>query len=233
MNLKCFTLSFWIYSALSLILLLTLIFVVFWGIQPKSIPKIKLSSSNSPSEFGIFIHHRLRQELNSAPVILLGIDSEKVEQVDLAIGFIESLRSEHPNIELFVDSECNLKGKINSVENINTDLFLKEIINQLKSRPINKKQFLLISSVANSNLYSKTNWIHEIRKVKNSESAISISITDFSYSRMANSNQSHRCNENSENEISCSKNMDALVRSKILSILHKKSNLDNLLELWI
>lgn len=64
----------WFYWSMLIVVLLAGVTVsVYFGIQPKPVPKIDLSGFESPEEMGASIFKRLRLEMQSASVLFLGV----------------------------------------------------------------------------------------------------------------------------------------------------------------
>ncbi len=68
----------WIYwSLMAAVLLAGIGISVYFGVQPKAVPKISLSGFEAPEEMGQAILKRLRLEIQSAPVLFLGVSPEQ------------------------------------------------------------------------------------------------------------------------------------------------------------
>lgn len=61
-----------------------------FSIQPQSIPKIKFSQVKTPEELGKGVYERLRLEIREAPIVLLGVTPNHIEDMELWRGFFEA-----------------------------------------------------------------------------------------------------------------------------------------------
>lgn len=62
--------------------------VVYFGLSPKSVPKINLSHFDTPAAAGEAVGQRLWLELKAAPVLLFGVWPDKKEDVEAVAGFL-------------------------------------------------------------------------------------------------------------------------------------------------
>ncbi len=68
----------WFYwSLISVVLLSGIGISVYFGIQPKPVPKISLSGFENPEEMGSSLFKRLRLEIQSMPIVFLGVSPEQ------------------------------------------------------------------------------------------------------------------------------------------------------------
>lgn len=68
-----------------------LVTVLYFGLQPRSVPKINLSSFSTPEEAGQAVGKRLWLELKDAPVLLLGVWPNHPEDIEVVRGLLNSL----------------------------------------------------------------------------------------------------------------------------------------------
>jgi hypothetical protein len=77
---------YWICA--SLVLILGIGFSVYFGIQPKSIPKITYSHFDSPSKLADSIILRMNQELKQAPLLMLGVMPGRAYDLEVWKAFL-------------------------------------------------------------------------------------------------------------------------------------------------
>lgn len=70
--------------------ILGIYFAMNFSITPKSIPKIKFSQVDTAEELGRAVFERLRSEVRQAPVVLLGVTPNQIEDLELWKGFLEA-----------------------------------------------------------------------------------------------------------------------------------------------
>jgi hypothetical protein len=79
---------YWV-SAIAVIAL-GIYFASVFSIQPQSIPKIKFSQVELPETLGKGIFERMRLEVHEAPIILLGVTPNHIEDLELWRGFLQA-----------------------------------------------------------------------------------------------------------------------------------------------
>ncbi len=72
------------------VIALGIYFAANFSIQPQSIGKIKFSQVSTPEEFGKAVYERLRLEVREAPIVLLGVTPNQIEDMELWRGFFEA-----------------------------------------------------------------------------------------------------------------------------------------------
>ncbi|MBX2988402.1 MAG: hypothetical protein KF802_10955 [Bdellovibrionaceae bacterium] len=82
----------WIfYAMLSLIAVSGLVVVIYYGIQPRSVPKIKFSQFSAAEDIGRATAQRLRLEIQGAPFLIVGVWPDTEEQVRVVDGLLKAL----------------------------------------------------------------------------------------------------------------------------------------------
>lgn len=97
----------YLYGIIAAVVLLTGIgFSVYFGVQPKSIPKITYSHFNEPAKMSDAIILRLNQEIKGAPLLMLGVMPGRKMDLEVWKAFLE--QSQMPELKyqaLVVDPE--------------------------------------------------------------------------------------------------------------------------------
>lgn len=60
------------------------------SVQPQAVSKIQFSQFSSPEEFGKVVFEKLRLEVREAPLVLLGVTPNMIEDMEFWRGFLES-----------------------------------------------------------------------------------------------------------------------------------------------
>lgn len=60
------------------------------SVQPKSTSKIQFSQFSTAEEFGKVVFEKLKSDVKSAPVVLLGVTPNKIEDMEFWRGFLEA-----------------------------------------------------------------------------------------------------------------------------------------------
>jgi len=162
-----------------LVILGGLIFCIYMGLQPKSIPKIKLSSVDKAALFGEAVFQRLRQEINGSRVILLGIMPEFLEQKEFAKGFVNALRSEHSDIMVVSDFRFELKDFLGAEEALNPEVSGSDVANSLQYVFKQNKKALLVVPIVHTSHFIQRNLVNSLRQNSPEGDVLAISVSDF------------------------------------------------------
>ncbi len=92
---------YWIFLGILVVVGITL--SVYFGIAPRPVPKIKPSQVETPERLGEAVSQRLWGELKDSPLIFLGVDPEKPDDMKVWKGFLESLSAELQYLNIIVD----------------------------------------------------------------------------------------------------------------------------------
>lgn len=143
---------------------------LFLGDAQKSLPKIKLSYFVDEKEIALSITKILAQEIAKQNVFWIGVEPEKVEQLEVALQLKKQLEKEKPFRTVIVDQELHLKkewlenfGAVETVmikENISS---VGELLSELEKR--NERYFLLTASIYSTPMI-KQNQIHQMKAIK-------------------------------------------------------------------
>lgn len=77
-------------------------FSMNFRIQERSIPKIKFSQVTNPEELGKGVYERLRLEIRQAPIVLLGVTPNQIEDMELWRGFLEANQEQGSKYDVIV-----------------------------------------------------------------------------------------------------------------------------------
>ncbi|WP_347357348.1 hypothetical protein [Bdellovibrio sp.] len=77
-------------------------FSMNFQIQERSIPKIKFSQVDIPEKLGKGVYERLRLEIKSSPVVLLGVTPNQIEDLELWRGFMEANQEQGSKYDVIV-----------------------------------------------------------------------------------------------------------------------------------
>ncbi|MGZ3772485.1 MAG: hypothetical protein ACXVCY_14385 [Pseudobdellovibrionaceae bacterium] len=86
------------------------VFVIGFGIylsmkvsvQPSSVSKIKFSQFLNPEEFGKKVFETMRSEVRDAPIVLLGVTPNKIEDMEFWRGFFEANQEKELKYDVLV-----------------------------------------------------------------------------------------------------------------------------------
>jgi hypothetical protein len=79
---------YWFFAAL--VVSVGVYFSTHFSVSPEFTPILALGSYSMPEDFGKRIHEELKTQIAAAPVILLGVTPNKIEDVELWRGFLEA-----------------------------------------------------------------------------------------------------------------------------------------------
>lgn len=84
------------------VIALGVFFSMNFQIQERSIPKIKFSQVDIPEKLGKGVYERLRMEIKSSPVVLLGVTPNQIEDLELWRGFMEANQEQGSKYDVIV-----------------------------------------------------------------------------------------------------------------------------------
>ncbi|UXR64131.1 hypothetical protein EZJ49_13775 [Bdellovibrio bacteriovorus] len=84
------------------VIALGVFFSMNFQIQEKSIPKIKFSQVDIPEKLGKGVYERLRMEIKNAPVVMLGVTPNQIEDLELWRGFMEANQEQGSKYDVIV-----------------------------------------------------------------------------------------------------------------------------------
>lgn len=175
----------WIYWSLIAAVLMSGIGVsVYFGIQPKPVPKIDLSGFENPEEMGSSLFKRLRLEIQSMPIIFLGVIPEQKVHYQIWQEMLKTSSEPGWKYDLIV-VEKNLphldilvQGSSSQVETMDLKEDLERLAAGLKKASTEKKRIAVIApSIYISNLLKGN--IADRLKNEFSIKAISFSTSTF------------------------------------------------------
>ncbi|WP_413292469.1 hypothetical protein ACLSU7_13765 [Bdellovibrio sp. HCB185ZH] len=78
---------YWIGAVL--IIAVGLYFSMNFSVGPETTPKIEFIHVSTPEEMGKLVFEQLREEIKAAPIVILGVTPNKIEEMELVKGFID------------------------------------------------------------------------------------------------------------------------------------------------
>ena len=105
---------YWVFAAL--VLLSGLSAAIFFGLQPRSVPKIKLSSFASPLDVAGAIHKRLLLELQQSSVLMLGLWPGQPREGEVLNQLLKFIHVEFPTALIIVDTALLKEDSLSSVK---------------------------------------------------------------------------------------------------------------------
>lgn len=72
------------------------------SVKPQSISKLEFSQFLTPEEFGKTIFETLRREIKAAPVLVLGVTPNQIEDLELWRGFLEANQEKDSKYDVIV-----------------------------------------------------------------------------------------------------------------------------------
>ena len=175
----------WFYWFLiSIVLLAGITVSVYFGIQPKPVPKISLSGFENPEEMGSSILKRLRLEVQSAPILFLGVMPEQKFHYQV---WTELLRvANEPNLKYdFIVVEKNLpyrellKGNLaESFEELDLKDDFDRLLAGLKKAQEQKKRIAVLAPSIYASQLLKGNVVDRLKSEGNLQ-VVSFSTSSF------------------------------------------------------
>jgi hypothetical protein len=143
---------------------------LFLGDTQKSLPKIKLSYFVDENEIAESVDKILAQEISKQDFYWIGIEPDKLEQLEVVLKLKQQLEKNKPFRTVIVDQELGLKKewleKLKAVEvtSVKENMTaLTELLGQLEK---NKERYLLITASIYSTPLILKNQIHQMKTAK-------------------------------------------------------------------
>lgn len=132
-------------SGFILMVLAGVIFTLKFGMRPRPLPKINISSFETPLKLAESIELRLREEIKSMPILILGYQPEKPHQLELIKEFLKSNKEPGMNYETVVaDEHLELPTELGVSEKIDTNQKVEALAQGLKTALEQKRRVALI-----------------------------------------------------------------------------------------
>ena len=80
------------FTCAAVVLVLGLGTVIYYGLQPQSIPKIDWSQTTTPEQLGAAVAKDLRMEIRASPLLLVGLWPEHPEELQAAKAFFSQIQ---------------------------------------------------------------------------------------------------------------------------------------------
>lgn len=93
----------WFYPLFAGVLLISgLVFVLYFSIQPKTLPKIKPSGFKNETELAAAIHQRLQLEIQQSRIFFIGLSDLESNQGLVLTDFLKEFQVIHPDIHQYL-----------------------------------------------------------------------------------------------------------------------------------
>jgi hypothetical protein len=182
---------YWVFLGILVIAGITV--SLYFGIQPKPVPKIKPSQVDSPEVLGEAIGKRLWLEMKDTPLIFLGVDPEKPDHMKVWKGLFESLDK---NLEYAVVVDPNLRHKVivNSQTELDMNTGYAEFVEWLKAAMEHNQRVAIVVPTIYSSQAIPDNPINRLKKeMANPSVMMTLSIVEPTLSREEESRASYPC----------------------------------------
>ena len=140
-------------------------FSTHFSIGPETITKIKFAQFSSPEELGKKVFEDLKAEVKAAPIVILGVTPNKIEDLELWRGFFEANQEKDSKYDVIV-----VESMLPYVEIFNTAMHVpvKEEMDRLvegirKAREQNLRVAVIVPSIYSSQLI-KSNPVERLKE---------------------------------------------------------------------
>jgi hypothetical protein len=142
-----------LYGLFAVLFVTGLAATIFFGLKPKPVPKIRLSSFEKPVKFSQAIQLRMREEISRSPILLFGYQPEISGQLEIIQEFIR-INAESGYAYDTVVMEEQLPANI-AAEKINTRDRLEDLAAGLKNAmETNRRALVLLPAAYSSQVVS-------------------------------------------------------------------------------
>lgn len=173
--------------------------VIFFGLQPRSIPKVDFSQFENARGLGEATVRRLPLEIKAAPLLFVGVWPGKPENVEALKGFIDSLKDPELHYDVTV-IESRLEGFEGwEGERMNLSEEMPRFAGGIKTALEQNKRVLVISPTAFSSQLLAVNVPMRLKSEYGID-ATSFSIAPFPLSRVEEKSFPLICETNNKDE---------------------------------
>ncbi len=175
--------------------------MIYYGVQPKPIPKIKLSQFESPRVLANSILLRLREEVRNNSVVFLGVEPEHPEQMQVWREFLSQNQEAGSTYQIVVvDENLNAAKLFPEATVLNTKLQLQTLADGIqKATSMGQRVAVITASLYTSQIIFG-NLVHAYKEIlkKKEQTAnefmpLSFSIVDFPRAREQEKSMLHAC----------------------------------------
>ncbi len=176
-------------------------FMIYYGVQPRPIPKIKLSQFDSPTVLANSLLLRLREEIKMNSVLFLGVEPEHPEQLQVWRMFLNKNQDSGSRFDVIViDQYLNAATLFPEATVLNTKAETDSLAQGIdKATAAGKRVAVITASIYSSQLISG-NVISNFRSLSAKSSPgttdkipMSLSIVDFPRDRGQEKSMLHPC----------------------------------------
>lgn len=193
---------------------------LYFGLQPRSLPKIKNSLLANPERMGEAVAQRLWQEIKEADLILLGVEPGKPDHLKLWKRFLEVLPAEQKYTQVLIEPGLEDKNIISYNEEMDLQKDLDRFKQGLKKAQENKIRVAIIVPSIYSSQSIPDNPVH--RLTQDSEFLpLSLSVAEPTLSREEESEAPYPCASGSEDAAGLA-SWGCLIQTKSRGLYRKK-----------
>lgn len=162
--------------------------LIYFGVQPKPVAKIDLSSFSNPQELGEAIYDRLFLELKEVPVFFLGVQPDSKDDYLVLTGLLKKLNVD----QVFIDPRLEFQELISNTQNFDSNADLQLIENGILKAQSEKQRLAFIVPNIYSSLLVKENIAAKLSQNKNIN-IISFTLAELVWSRSQESKMPIPC----------------------------------------
>ncbi len=193
---------------------------LYFGLQPRSLPKIKASLLANPERMGEAVAQRLWQEIQGADLIFLGVEPGNADHLKLWKRFLEVLPANQKYAQVLIEPGLEGKNLISYNEEIDLQKEMDRFKVGIKKAKENKIRVAIIVPSIYSSQSIPDNPVHRFKQ--DSEfSPLSLSIAVPTISRDEESEVTYPCASGSEDSAGLA-SWGCLIQTKSRGLYRKK-----------
>jgi hypothetical protein len=167
---------------------------VYFGIQPRPVPKIKPSQTETPERLGEAIAQRLWAEIKDTPLIFLGVDPDRADDMRVWLGFLESLEPAMKYSTVLMEPRLTYKDMVPKSENIDINQQYNGFVEWLKIAMEHNRRVAVIVPTLYSSQAIPENPVNRLKKeMANPAFFISLSIVEPTLEKEEESKAAYPC----------------------------------------
>ncbi len=206
--------------SLGVLVAVGLAITLYFGLQPKSLPKIKGSVLANPERMGEAVAQRLWQEIKEADLIFLGVEPGKTDHLKLWKRFLEVLPSDQKYAQVLIEPGLEDKNIISYNEEIDLQKEMDRFKNGLKVSKENKIRVAIIVPSIYSSQSIPDNPVHRFKQDLDF-SPLSLSVAEPTLSRDEEATAIYPCSSGSQ-DLAGLASWGCLIQTKSRSLYRKK-----------
>jgi hypothetical protein len=184
--------SRWPWIGFGVLMLAGVIAVLSFGVNPRPVPKIKLSSFDSPAVMANALLLRLRLEIKTNPLVVIGIETDNLDHVAVVQQLIANADPETQFNEVITEAEMGLETQFLTAQRA----FLKDgynaVAEYLRVKTTEGKRILIVTPTIYASQHVWGSFAHRLKN-QSQLNPMSLALSTFPIAREAEKSMKIPC----------------------------------------